>query len=548
MSKRRSVHEETFDQLSFYPYGVGQGLEGVCLLVEIGNHRLLFDCGLTDLTPLTRQTLPKIDLLVCTHAHADHAQGLLAFHKAFPQIPIYTSEMTAKLLSLHWPELTPGEIPSFCQVLEMRSPLSISPHLSLELFPAGHLPGAAAVSLTYGTPQRTYKLLYTGDFFLSNSRLVEGLSIEALKQTAPDVLIIEGSYGTARHSHRRQQENRLMERIHRALSNSENVLLPVPPLGLAQEILMLLRSHHQFTGRDLDIWVDGAIITGCDLYLELLPHLPASVQNFARHQPLFWDERVRPRMHRFTPERYSELHESPCVVVTETDADLRQYCNLTSGSWTVLLAEHPRVAIAPDPDSILASVKGSRLRIETYVLAEHSDGLGTTQLIHNLRPQHVIFIHGTKSYLTDLSNLEELQSRYHVHTPPAGTRVELPIGETFIQPAAPPESHYEGQIHELESDVTITLPNRIMGDPRWHNFADTGIVEAHWQGEELVLRGIPQRELLSQSSDAKILADVDCCGNCRYFQAHRCINSASPLYGFKVTPQGYCPFFEPLED
>jgi len=58
---------------------------------------------------------------------------------------------------------------------------------------------------------------------------------------------------------------------------------------------MLLRSHHNFTGRDLDIWVDGTVATGCDAYLELLSHLPASVQNFARHQPLFWDERVRPR-------------------------------------------------------------------------------------------------------------------------------------------------------------------------------------------------------------------------------------------------------------
>jgi Cft2 family RNA processing exonuclease len=72
----------------------------------------------------------------------------------------------------------------------------------------------------------------------------------------------------------------------------------VPTLGLGQEILMLLRSHHHFTGRNLDIWVDGTVAAGCDAYLELLPHFPTSVQNFARHQPLFWDERVRPRVRR----------------------------------------------------------------------------------------------------------------------------------------------------------------------------------------------------------------------------------------------------------
>ena len=73
-----------------------------------------------------------------------------------------------------------------------------------------------------------------------------------------------------------------------------SILLPTPSLGLGQELLMLLRSHHYFTGRGLNIWVDGDVARGCDAYLELLPHLPHAVQNFARHQPLFWDERVRP--------------------------------------------------------------------------------------------------------------------------------------------------------------------------------------------------------------------------------------------------------------
>ena len=63
--------------------------------------------------------------------------------------------------------------------------------------------------LTYTTYERAYKLLYTGDFFLSNSRLVEGFRLEELRGIELDVLIVEGSYGTARHPHRRNQENQL---------------------------------------------------------------------------------------------------------------------------------------------------------------------------------------------------------------------------------------------------------------------------------------------------------------------------------------------------
>jgi Cft2 family RNA processing exonuclease len=452
-----------------------------------------------------KQPLPA-DIVLCTHAHSDHARGLLALHQAFPQLPIYASEVTTQLLSLNWPEVDFKNIPQFCQALPLRSPVEFQDGLSAELFSAGHLPGATAILLTYTTSQRNYTLLYTGDFFLSNSRLAEGLPLEELRGLEPDVLIIEGSYGTTRHPHRRTQENQLVERINRAIANSHSVLIPTPTLGLGQEIIMLLRSHHNFTGRDLDIWVDGTVAMGCDAYLELLPHLPASVQNFAKHQPLFWDERVRPRMRRLQPEQRNNVGH-PCIIVTDETVDLNEYCQSGTGPWVVLLPEKPGQPIEIDNFGLT--------NVETYLLAQHSDGSGITQLIHNLRPQHVIFVHGSPTYLADLTSLEELQNRYHLHSPQAGTLVELPIGETFLQPA-PPETNYEGELNELGAVVTIALPEAIIADPRWRSFADTGLVEARWQGQELVLRGLSQRELLNQSSDRLIWADMKCCGTCRF--------------------------------
>lgn len=546
---------EAGDELECLPYGVHHGNEGVCLLVRMGSHRILLDCGMADISPLQaglKQPVPA-DLVLCSHAHPDHAKGLLALHKAFPLLPIYASEVTSRLLPLNWPELDPDQIPQFCQALPLRSPVELQGGLVAELFPAGHLPGATAILLTYITPRRSYTLLYTGDFFLSNSRLVEGLPLEDLRGLEPDVLIIEGSYGTTRHPHRRSQENQLAERINRAIASSCSVLMPTPSLGLGQEILMLLRSHHNFTGRDLDIWVDGTVASGCDAYLELLPHLPTSVQNFARHQPLFWDERVRPRMRRLQPEQRCTVGQSPCVIFTDETVDLSEYCKLDTGSWVILLPEKPGRPVNTSSSlglkhpGYLPGVKTPGLSVETYLLAQHSDGPGITQLIHNVRPQHVIFVHGSPIYLADLTSLEELQNRYHLHLPQAGTVVELPIGETFLQPAAP-ETNYEGELNELGTVVTITLPDAVTADPRWRNFADTGLVEARWQGEELVLRGLSQRELLNQRSERLLSAVLNCCGTCRFQRGQRCWNQASPLFGFKVTPEGYCPAFERLSE
>jgi hypothetical protein len=113
---------------------------------------------------------------------------------------------------------------------------------------------------------------------------------------------------------------------------------------------------------------------------------------------------------------------------------------------------------------------------------------------------------------------------------------------------APQPIYYEGELTETGSAIAITLPDTINQDSRWHKIADTGIVEARWQGDELIIRGISQRELLETNNKTKISADLDCCNRCLYYQNQHCWNQASPLYGFKVIPEGYCPVFEDREN
>ena len=135
------------EDLVCLPYGVGHGDEGVCLLVKMGPYRILLDCGLADISPLiTADGLPVCNLVICSHAHADHARGLLALHRAAPKLPIYSSEATSLLLPLNWLD---EEVPQIGQALPWRRSIEFQDGLSAELFPAGHLPGAAAVLLTY---------------------------------------------------------------------------------------------------------------------------------------------------------------------------------------------------------------------------------------------------------------------------------------------------------------------------------------------------------------------------------------------------------------
>ena len=533
MRKPQTSPKSEAVKISCLPYGVGHDREGVCLLLTLGEYKIILDCGVADLSRLRQTKELNPDFVFCSHAHRDHCRGLPQLNQAFPQLPIYTSEVTAKLLPLYWTDEIATEISQQIYTLDWRSPILVRENLEIELFPAGHLPGAAVIALTYKTEHKDYRVVYTGDFSLSNFQLVEGLSIDRMRGVAPDVLIIEGSYGTVRHPHRRQQEKQLMERINLALMSGSNVLLPVAAIGMGQEILKLLRSHHQFTGRDLDIWVDNNIAKACNIYLDLLPQFPSSVQNFAKHQSLFWDDRVCPRMQSISQKKDIFQGKLPCIVIVDRDEDLLAYVSAKAGKWLILFPENPHSAASYSQITKLYPLKKHDwITTETYLLAEHSDGRNTTQLIHNLRPQHIVLMHGLANYLLELASMEELCNRYQIHSPSNGKLLELPIGDRFIQPKKPTPTFHEGEINETSTYISIQFPENLNQDTRWQKFADTGIVEARWQGEELVLRGISQRELLHSNQDAAISTDLDCCQSCVHYRSQKMLESKFPTLWF----------------
>ncbi len=460
--------------LQCFFHGTGQTSEGVCVEIRMEEYRVLLDCGLRN--PEVLLSLESPDLFLCSHAHIDHSRSIAELQQRYPDLPLYASDVTATLL----------QNPAI-QVLPWRDPIELLPHLIVQLFPAGHLPGAAVILLTHtGVAQRSQRLLYCGDLCLSNTRLTEGFQLSVLRGLAPDVLIIEGTYGTDRHPPRRQLENQLMELLDRTLESGRSVVMPVPKLGLAQEILVLLRSHHLFSGRKLIVEIDDAIAAVCEQYEQLSASFPLAIQNFARYQSLFLDQSVRPYIQRLNISSSQALpSDSPRIVLTTEIDHLDTLC--ATGNWTTFLPHYRNGALAEfNPPNA-----------EIYLLPDHCDGSTLPQIIHTLRPQHLVLTHAPIEKLTDLATLDELTSRYKLHIPTTGQCLELPIAESFYQPA-PPEIRYDGELVQTQTEVLLSLPIEILDDPRWKAFADTGLIDAQWQNGTLVIRGISQREWLNR--------------------------------------------------
>lgn len=531
-----------------HPYGVGHGREGLSIGLTIGRHRVLLDCGLEDLTPLG-DSLPP-DIVFCSHAHFEHKRSLYQLKQRWPQVPIYATAATASLLA-------DQSLTEHIQVLPWRMPVEVAPSLMLELWPAGHLPGAACALFTYTHDGRKYKIFYTGDCCLSSTRLVDGLPLAALRGLNPDVLIVEGSLGAATYPNRRQQENQLIERLRSHLDQARCIVFPVPLLGLGQELLMLWRSHYHFTGQPLTIWVDPALARSCDAYVDLLAQqpdaFPRNVQNFAQHQAIFWDDRISPTIKRLPAMGLqTEEFETPAIVLVHPATPVSLYCQGHRGPWSVFLPEqadlsywqtelHTYGPIYDWLDSFKNATPSETVQLETYQLYGHCDGDSTTQLIHNLRPRHVVLVHGTLDHLSALANVESLQSRYQLHIPLPGNALSFFLDTQFASPPPPRELTFEGTVTDSQDHVSMQLPSTLAADARWQSFAETGIIEARWQGDNLVLRGIDPAELVEIAN--RLAPDRVACDNCQFYQQRSCQQPRSPLFGRLVASDGHCPEF-----
>ncbi|NJN24183.1 MAG: hypothetical protein HC810_07045 [Acaryochloridaceae cyanobacterium RL_2_7] len=188
------------------------------------------------------------------------------------------------------------------------------------------------------------------------------------------------------------------------------------------------------------------------------------------------------------------------------------------------------------------------LQVSLYQLHQHADIQGTLQLIHNLKPQHIAFSHGQHDQLAELCAMEELTNRYHLHLPQKGQVLDILVIHSNLRSEEPSlaEMMWEGELSESTDEIQIRLPNNIKVDSRWDAIADSGIILATWQGENLIIQGVSQRELLHPQWQ-RLDGSVQSCLNCSDYLDGACQQTRSPLFSLKISPEGSCQYFRANE-
>ncbi|GME85260.1 unnamed protein product [[Candida] boidinii] len=258
------VENNNGEELKFFCLGGGNEVGRSCHIIEYKGKTIMLDAGvhpaysgLESLPFYDEYDLSKVDILLISHFHLDHAASLpyVMQHTTFkgrvfmtyPTKAIYkwllndfvrvttisddndSSNQTASSL---YTDADLNESLDRIETIDYHSTIEVD-GIRFTAYHAGHVLGAAMFFIEIGG----IKVLFTGDYSREEDR---HLSAAELPPSRPDLLITESTFGTATHIPRLERETKLTRLIHGTLAQGGRCLLPVFALGRAQEILLIL--------------------------------------------------------------------------------------------------------------------------------------------------------------------------------------------------------------------------------------------------------------------------------------------------------------------
>jgi KH/beta-lactamase-domain protein len=253
------------------------------ILIETKESRVLLDCGINPGSKNPVKAYPglsvntfdldRLDAVIISHAHLDHCGFLPFLYKYGYDGPVYCSAPTASLMTLLQLDYldvsnNEGSVPPYDQK-DVREkvlhtiPLNngivtdLSPDIRLTLHNAGHILGSSIIHLHIG--EGLHNVVYTGDFKYGQTMLLEPAPTRFPRV---ETLIIESTYGAPEDimPTRKETEERLVSIINKTIVNGGKTLIPVPAVGRAQEIMMVLDGYmRQGLLTETPIFIEGMI-------------------------------------------------------------------------------------------------------------------------------------------------------------------------------------------------------------------------------------------------------------------------------------------------
>tara|TARA_B100000767_G_C19776991_1_gene543191 strand:- start:1563 stop:3467 length:1905 start_codon:yes stop_codon:yes gene_type:complete len=311
-----------------------------CHLVTTNESRIMIDVGVNvanDNDPMpffnAPEALPvdKLDAVILTHAHLDHAGMLPILFKYGYRGPVYCTPPTRDLMLLLQTDYlkiggTEGKRAPYsmedirtCQrhVVDVAwdETTDIAPDVKMTFSNSGHILGSSAVHLHIGDGK--HNLLFSGDQKYEKSWLFDAANTRFPRVES---LVLESTYGSeGDYQPSRQEANQeLKDIVSRTLSRGGKMVFPVFAVGRSQEVMIAIDElFRSGTVKPVPVWLDGMIQEATAIHAAHPNYLTNTLR-----KSLLKDDGGNPFSNEwFRPVKSRDLREnilmdpSPCIVL-----------------------------------------------------------------------------------------------------------------------------------------------------------------------------------------------------------------------------------------
>ena len=468
-SKERERILRTAGERIFRPqiYGVGdiritalgafQEVGRSAILLQTRESQVLLDCGINPgasnpLEAFPRLDAPQFDLdsldaVIISHAHLDHCGFLPFLFKYGYDGPIYCSAPTSNLMTLLQLDyldvmnkqgvMSPFDQKDVRECVLHTLPLrhgtvtDIAPDIRLTLHNAGHILGSSIVHVHVG--EGLHNIVYTGDYKFAKTTLLEPAVTEFPRV---ETIITESTYGALQDimPSRIEAEEKLASLINSTLDRRGKVLIPVPAVGRAQEIMLILDGYmRRGMIKEAPVFIEGMISEATAIHTAFPEYLAREVRNSILHEGInpFQSDYFTKVEH---PSARDEIIEGePCIVMAtagmlEGGPIIEYFKRLASDDRNTIifvsyqiegtlgrriqkgLSETPVMTTEGKIEVVKVALKVDS--IEGF--SGHSDRRQIVAYIQRLtqRPEKLIVCHGEKAKSISIANL--FQRKYKV--------------------------------------------------------------------------------------------------------------------------------------
>jgi KH/beta-lactamase-domain protein len=277
-----------------------------CMLLSTPESRILLDCGVHPgakgpLNAYPRldwldMTLDDLDAVVISHAHLDHVGFVPVLFKHGYRGPVYMTEPTLALSTLLLMDAirvaqSEGAVPPYNMedlrtmishtiTLPYNSVTDITPDVKLTLYNAGHILGSAVIHLHIG--DGAHNVVYTGDFKFDNTRLFQAAFFNFPRA---ETLVMESTYGSRSDvmPTRMETEQAFAASLRQTLEGGGKVLIPVPAVGRAQEIMLVINELVRTRAvPEVPVYLEGMLKEATGIHILYSDYLSPTVKSEIR--------------------------------------------------------------------------------------------------------------------------------------------------------------------------------------------------------------------------------------------------------------------------